>query len=1200
MKTSLIDKKLVVFSLVLLFSGSVLSQNPVIDSLRNELQTQIKRDSNRVKLMNRFAFKNYGINQDTLIKYAQDSRRLAKEVGYINGEARTWYLQSIYFLAMGNLDSANEAILSGLELYKQDKSTVGLYSCYDLLGTINRFKENYTGALEYFNKSLEIAKSEKDPAKEAVIMSNMGSVYSQMGDLNKAIATYQRGIDIYDSLGTPQKSLSSISNIALVYTRQDRYAEALASFQKCLTAYRQGGNKVFGSTVLLNMGMIYISMEEYDKALPHIQESLEISKELGNEAAIAKNTINLGSIYQAKNDKDKALQMFKEALNLGIKTKSKEIQYGCYIDIGDIYLENNELQPAVENFEKGLEISIALGGKREIAQSKIALGAAYFKLKNDNQAFTFINEGLKIANELSLLKYQAEANLTLSKIYKAQGNYQKALEKHQLYKSLSDSLLRNKTNKEITQLEYDYKYKLKLDSARSRELRLTNTVANTNQELEKSQRNLLLGVIIFLLTAIILGSIIFFLKLRNAKSKTQNIAIEQKLLRSQMTPHFIFNALSVLQGMILNKEEGKAVTYLSKFSKLLRIILENSREKTVILRDELVAVEDYLDLQNIEVKNPFKFSITVQETINQDVLKVPPMLMQPFIENAIEHAFGPRKENREIDIVLSMEKESLICTIRDNGIGIDEQKANQKTTKKSFATTITSERLSLLSKDFETAYRQGGNKVFGSTVLLNMGMIYISMEEYDKALPHIQESLEISKELGNEAAIAKNTINLGSIYQAKNDKDKALQMFKEALNLGIKTKSKEIQYGCYIDIGDIYLENNELQPAVENFEKGLEISIALGGKREIAQSKIALGAAYFKLKNDNQAFTFINEGLKIANELSLLKYQAEANLTLSKIYKAQGNYQKALEKHQLYKSLSDSLLRNKTNKEITQLEYDYKYKLKLDSARSRELRLTNTVANTNQELEKSQRNLLLGVIIFLLTAIILGSIIFFLKLRNAKSKTQNIAIEQKLLRSQMTPHFIFNALSVLQGMILNKEEGKAVTYLSKFSKLLRIILENSREKTVILRDELVAVEDYLDLQNIEVKNPFKFSITVQETINQDVLKVPPMLMQPFIENAIEHAFGPRKENREIDIVLSMEKESLICTIRDNGIGIDEQKANQKTTKKSFATTITSERLSLLSKDFETEGSIKVEDRKKYNEKGTLVTLTIPYKTEIAQ
>jgi LytS/YehU family sensor histidine kinase len=193
----------------------------------------------------------------------------------------------------------------------------------------------------------------------------------------------------------------------------------------------------------------------------------------------------------------------------------------------------------------------------------------------------------------------------------------------------------------------------------------------------------------------------------------------------------------------------------------------------------------------------------------------------------------------------------------------------------------------------------------------------------------------------------------------------------------------------------------------------------------------------------------------------------------------------------------------------------------------------------------------------------------------------------------MTPHFIFNSLSVLQGMILNKEESKSMSYLSKFSKLLRITLENSRDKTVLLSQELEAVENYLSLQNIE-NEKINFKLSVDDQIKTNELKVPPMLIQPFVENSIEHAFKNQKENCSIEIKLTLVDSKLICEILDNGIGIDSSERNQNKNKKSLATKITSERLQYLSKDFNMEGSITIEDRSKFKEQGTKVTIQIPF------
>lgn len=137
----------------------------------------------------------------------------------------------------------------------------------------------------------------------------------------------------------------------------------------------------------------------------------------------------------------------------------------------------------------------------------------------------------------------------------------------------------------------------------------------------------------------------------------------------------------------------------------------------------------------------------------------------------------------------------------------------------------------------------------------------------------------------------------------------------------------------------------------------------------------------------------------------------------------------------------------------------------------------------------------------------------------------------------------------------------------------------------------------MSLQNLDAQTSYDYTLLLDQAINKDSFQIPPMLIQPFIENAIEHAFVNHQGPKEISVSLAFENEQLICTIADNGIGIDSISSSTNGNKKSLATTITSERLAMLAKDFKQEASVKIEDRKKYNQKGTLVTITIPYKTE---
>lgn len=209
-------------------------------------------------------------------------------------------------------------------------------------------------------------------------------------------------------------------------------------------------------------------------------------------------------------------------------------------------------------------------------------------------------------------------------------------------------------------------------------------------------------------------------------------------------------------------------------------------------------------------------------------------------------------------------------------------------------------------------------------------------------------------------------------------------------------------------------------------------------------------------------------------------------------------------------------------------------------------------------------------------------------------------LEMRALRSQMNPHFIFNSLNSIQKYIWDNKQEDASEYLTKFSKLIRIILNNSMHKLVTLEDELISLQLYLELEHRRCNNKFDYIINIDKAISPNSVLVPPMLMQPYIENAIWHGLL-QKENRgklSIDIH-QLNKKTLICVIEDDGIGrkkaeiIKSRKDNKSV---SFGMQITQQRLSVADVDGSI-GHVKIDDLETNGEAtGTRITLEIPIET----
>jgi tetratricopeptide (TPR) repeat protein len=687
----------------LLFPTFLFSQTAQIDSLKNELQIHTKKDTTRVRLLNSLFYDLSETNPIATAELIKESEHLIDSLNFTSGKAELLYFKGNIGLLNSDYEKAIKNCNQAVKLYESLKDKKGLSYSLNSLGIAYYYLGDYPKAIEFYEESAAIDKKMNDLAGVSASLDNIGNIYADQGNYKDAISNYLKSKEIKSKLDDSLGLVTIYNNIGSVYGEQNDYPRALENFNKALDIFSKikVKNEAEKIDLIANIAAIYQDQKSYDKAAKYYNEGLEISRKLNDKRGLVFCLNGMGFIYKAQTKNQEAYALFKEALEINNAINDKRGVAESLNHLADLQLRFKNDAKALEYYNQALEINKEMNLPIGECWSFSGIAKVYIYRKQYKKALDFALKAEGIAENFEFLNSQRDLAELFSIIHESLGNYKQALASHKQFKILNDSLFNKGTIEKLTQLEYEYKYKSELESANNRELKLSQKVKTTTVDLEQSQRSLLLGVIAFLLIGSILAGIIFFLKFRNVKSRNQNIVIEQKLLRSQMTPHFIFNSLSVLQGMILNKEDKKAVSYLSRFSKLLRIILENSRDKTVSLNQELIALENYLALHNIEESEVYNYTLLVDESIDITTLEIPPMLIQPFVENAIEHAFANQKENRKIDVHLKLENDNLICTIKDNGIGIDTFIENKKSQKKSLATTITSERLKILSKDFK-------------------------------------------------------------------------------------------------------------------------------------------------------------------------------------------------------------------------------------------------------------------------------------------------------------------------------------------------------------------------------------------------------------------------------------------------------------------------------------------------------------------
>lgn len=341
----------------------------------------------------------------------------------------------------------------------------------------------------------------------------------------------------------------------------------------------------------------------------------------------------------------------------------------------------------------------------------------------------------------------------------------------------------------------------------------------------------------------------------------------------------------------------------------------------------------------------------------------------------------------------------------------------------------------------------------------------------------------------------------------------------------------------------------------------------------LQQNKLVDAKKYLDLSRE-----YLNENTKLYRRKAFLEY----NYTY---FKKKNQLDSALTYLEKIEKINEKKFDKKINEEIEDLKISY----------GKEKKLLEEVQKEKERRLILQQEKLKLTLLGLLVAVILSFLLFYFLYKNIRIKYNNLKLEQKILRSQITPHFIFNSFSVLQGIIMNREIEKATEYINKFSKLMRSMLYSSREEFIMLADELDIITNYIDLQNLKSITKVQCYFNVEPTVNRNVIKVPSMLLQPFVENSLEHGFTSAIENPEIVITISYDHSNLRCSIEDNGIGISKSiYENTKEKTDSLGLQITKERLVSLSKDCKTSFFFSIESRS--NTEGTIVVFNIPYKT----
>ena len=353
--------------------------------------------------------------------------------------------------------------------------------------------------------------------------------------------------------------------------------------------------------------------------------------------------------------------------------------------------------------------------------------ATSFERNNQlDSAIFYYKKGIAVAQQMKI-KEQHLLYGGLSTVYKRQGNYQQALLALDSSFAHVTRLKERMNANKLKELELQYQTKEK-----DVEISTLKENFQLQQKNFQQQRWITWLVVFFIIGILSYGLILYRQRLLQEKNKhlalqNKKMQLEQRILQVQLNPHFIYNAIANLQGLINQENKAVANRYLIALSKLIRHILELNRRDFVPLSDDLQAVENYLQVQQMRYSNRFTYRIHTEDLAVDDIL-IPPMLLQPFIENAIEHGFQHIDYQGELTLTLDQRDQQLFIVIRDNGRGF--QPTTETAKKQSLSQIITQERLDVLFQDqpqrafFKLREIQDTSSSSGVEVILCLPLIY--------------------------------------------------------------------------------------------------------------------------------------------------------------------------------------------------------------------------------------------------------------------------------------------------------------------------------------------------------------------------------------------------------------------------------------------------------------------------------------------
>lgn len=544
----------------------------------------------------------------------------------------------------------------------------------------------------------------------ALAHTNLGKLYFYNSDTETALKHYRAYETICEARNDSLGLISAYGNQSLALRKLGELEAAAELMYKGIELSEKLDLKDKAALLYFNMGHLHLRSENPDAARKAYENADRLAHEGGAEELYPHILLALGTLDFEISDDSSAYQRLSEVVRIAEENDDIYLLSTALTNLSIVCRQIMPLDSVIPLQRRVLDIDRSMGNPASIANSELNLGSTLAEAGHFDEALPYLERGIVYFEDRPLDDELAGVYEHMAYAYAHGNRYKEAFDYAILWKEAGDTLTSYGLKARVSELEAQYESErqareilsLQADKDKEREQFLTIAFALT-------------GGLIVLISLILI--LLFYFRKRHADQNRAAVELEHRLLRTRMNPHFLFNSLNSLQRFYIDKDFEKGNEYLADFSQMLRWILDHSSRETVSLEEEIDTVRNYVSMEQIRLGDRFQCTIEVDPELETEFIRVPPLLLQPFVENAIWHGILPGNRPGELTVSVRALSDTLLrVCIRDNGIGYEQSRQRKQTdSHTSHGIAITRERLggqgSLTIRELRSAQGVTGTEV---------------------------------------------------------------------------------------------------------------------------------------------------------------------------------------------------------------------------------------------------------------------------------------------------------------------------------------------------------------------------------------------------------------------------------------------------------------------------------------------------------